>query len=76
MKKQNIWTVPCNGGWAVKKEGVQKPIEIFETKANAVYFGDQAAKLLHSEHTILKSNGQIQDKKSFGNDPYPPKDKK
>jgi hypothetical protein len=71
--RKNQYVVPHDKGWAVKSEGSTKATKVFTTKDKAVEFGKAVAKNQASELTILKQNGQIQDKSSYGNDPYPPK---
>jgi Uncharacterized protein conserved in bacteria (DUF2188) len=65
-----------NGGWKVQSTGTSKPSVILPTKVPAVAKGTQVAKNNGSELVIHKTDGTIQNKNSFGNDPYPPKDKK
>ncbi len=47
-----------------------------ETKAEALKLGTTIEKNQQSELTILKKDGKIQNKNSFGYDPFPPRDKK
>lgn len=65
-----------SGGWAVKKGGSSKATKIYNTKDEAVEHGKQIAKNQKTELYIHGKDGKIQDKNSYGNDPYPPKDKK
>lgn len=76
MTKKTNHVVPSLSGWSVKKSGSARASRTFSDKETAV---DYATKLSRSEKTELyihKKNGMIQDKKSYGNDPNPPKDKK
>ena len=75
MVKKNIHTVPLGNKWAVKKEGIEKPISIHNTKTTAQGKGASLARKAHVEHVIHGRNGKIQDKDSYGKDPCPPKDK-
>jgi hypothetical protein len=75
--KKNQYVVPTkNGSWGVRSEGSNKLTVKTDTKAEALKIGTTIAKNQQSELTILKKNGQIQNKNSFGNDPNPPIDKK
>lgn len=76
MSPKNIHTVPSGNKWAVKREGVAKPISTHNTKTNALNKGVSVAKQNRVEHVIHGRDGRIQDKDSYGNDPCPPKDKK
>jgi len=47
-----------------------------DTKADALKIGKEIAKNRQSELNILGKDGKIQNKNSYGNDPFPPKDQK
>lgn len=71
---KNQWVSPSNGQWKVQGAGNSKATKIFDNKSDAIAFGKSIAKNQHSELIIQKSNGQIQSKDSYGNDPFPPRD--
>lgn len=73
-KRPPVFTVPSGNGWANKQAG--KEVSGHRTKAAAETEGRRHAKRDETEHVILKSNGQIGEKNSYGNDPCPPKDKR
>ncbi len=75
-KGKNQYVVPTQGGWGVRGQGNGKLTVKTDTKAEALKLGTQIAKNQQSELTILKRDGKIQNKNSFGNDPFPPRDKK
>jgi hypothetical protein len=75
-KKRNIHTVPYEGKWAVKEEGSSTPLKTHGTKKKAVRDGREVAKERGVEHFIHGKDGKIQDRESYGKDPYPPKDRK
>jgi len=75
-KGKNQYVVPTKDGWGVRGEGNSKLTLKTDTKAEALKLGTSIAKNQQSELTILKKDGKIQNKNSFGNDPNPPKDKK
>lgn len=75
-KGKNQYVVPTEDGWGVRGQGNSKITVKTGTKAEALKLGTQIAKNQQSELTILKKNGRIQNKNSFGNDPFPPRDKK
>lgn len=76
MSKKNQYVVPAQGGWGVRSENSDRLTVKTETKAEAVKIATSIAKHQHSELTILGSDGKIQNKNSFGNDPFPPRDKR
>lgn len=70
-KDQHI--VPHDDGWAVKSEGASKATQVFSTQKEAINRGRDIAKNQQSELFIHNRQGEIRDKNSYGNDPYPPK---
>jgi hypothetical protein len=66
----------ADGGWAVKKGGAEKATKIYPTQEEAITRGREIAKNQKAEFYIHGLDGKIRDKKSYGNDPVPPKDKK
>lgn len=74
MAKRSNHVVPANSGWAVKKSGSIRASRTFDSKPEAVEYGRELSKNEKTELYIHKSNGMIQDRRSFGNDPNPPKD--
>lgn len=75
-KGKNQYVVPTKDGWGVRGEGSSKLTVKTDTKSEALKIGTSIAQNQHSELTILKKDGKIQNKNSFGNDPFPPRDKK
>lgn len=76
MTKKNFHSVPWDGDWAVKKEGVNKPISVHRTQAIAEDKTRILAKKAEAEAVYHNRQGIIKDKDSYGNDDCPPKDKK
>jgi len=73
-KKRNMWVTPHEDGWAVKREGGQKPSRVTPHKDDAVDIGRDIAKRDGTELIVQRRDGTIQSKDSFGKDPCPPKD--
>ncbi|NCB26700.1 MAG: DUF2188 domain-containing protein [Bacteroidia bacterium] len=61
-----------NGGWQVKGAGNSKATARTLTQAEAINIARDIARNQQSELVIHRPNGQIRDKDSYGNDPYPP----
>ncbi|MEK7593957.1 MAG: DUF2188 domain-containing protein [Patescibacteria group bacterium] len=76
MTKKNFHSVPWDGDWAVKKEGVEKPISVHRTQSASEDKTQKLAKQNETEAVYHNKQGQIKDKDSYGNDPHPPIDKK
>ena len=67
--KANVWTVPHGDGWANKREGAERVAKVFPTKDAARAAGRATAIREKVEHVILKRDGQIGERKSYGRDP-------
>jgi hypothetical protein len=77
VTKASKHVVPSGtGGWAVKNSGATRASRTFETQQQAVTYGRDAAKKVGTELYIHGRDGTIKDKRSYGNDPMPPRDKR
>ena len=71
-KNQHVTPHP-KGGWQVKGAGNSRATVRTDTQKQAIDIGCLIAKNQQAELVIHRSNGQIRDKNSYGNDPFPPK---
>jgi len=76
MSKNGYHVTPKDDNWQVKKNGSKKASALTSTKKEAIDEGVRFAKSAKTELTIHDKKGKIQTKRSYGNDPCPPKDKK
>jgi hypothetical protein len=74
--KRDIHVVPHNGGWATRKEGASRIGSTTDTQREAIQQARQQAMRERVEVVIHRPNGQIRDSDSYGNDPFPPRDRK
>ena len=58
---------------AVRGAGNQRVTKITRTQREAIDIAREIARNQESELLIHRPNGQIRDRDSYGNDPYPPK---
>jgi 1,2-phenylacetyl-CoA epoxidase PaaB subunit len=65
----NIWVVPKDGKWAVKREKIEKYLKVCETQKEAETYGREVAKKDKVEFILMGENGKIRQKDSYGNDP-------
>lgn len=63
-------------GWAVKGAGNSKATKVTRTQEEAIEVAQEIARNQESDTKIHGRNGKIRAGNSYGNDPYPPKDKK
>lgn len=70
---KNQHVVPHNGEWAVKGAGNSRVTSTHRTQSEAINAARSTAINQHSEVVIHRPNGQIRDKNSYGNDPFPPR---
>lgn len=73
MPNKQVWVSPSGNNWKVKSAGAGKAAAITETKAEAKEIATRIAQNQDAELVIQRQDGTIQEKNSFGNDPFPPK---
>lgn len=73
MSKKNQHVVPHGNDWAVKGAGNSKATSVHSTQAEAIKEATDIAKNQKSEMFIHGTNGQIRERNTYGNDPFPPK---
>lgn len=49
-----------NGGWNVKRRGATKSLRHFDTKKDAVAYGQQVSRNQNTEFVICHKNGKVQ----------------
>ena len=69
---KNQHVVPHNDAWGVKGAGNTRITKTADTQKQAIDIAKEIAKNQKSEVVIHRPNGQIRDKNSYGNDPFPP----
>jgi len=70
---KNQHVVPNQNGWAVRGAGNSRVTKTVNTQAQAIEIAKGIAQNQGSEMIIHRSNGQIRERNSYGNDPFPPK---
>ncbi len=73
MSHKNQHVVSHPDGWAVRGEGNEKVTSVHPTQREAVEVAREIARNQQSELLIHGENGQIRERNSYGNDPFPPK---
>ena len=77
MSRKNIHvTHRKSGDWAVIGVADERASGLYETQAEAIERGREIAKNNQSELVIHGADNKIRDKDSYGNDPYPPRDRR
>lgn len=61
------------GGWQVKRDGSERASHRTDTQTEAINIARPISQHQETELQIHKTNGQIRQSDSHGNDPYPPK---
>lgn len=69
---KNQHVVPANGQWGVRGAGNSRLTSLHDTQAEAAAAAREIARNQGSELFIHRPNGQIRERNSYGNDPYPP----
>ena len=73
MAKKNVHVTPHGDKWAVKREGNETTSSLHDTQKQAEDKGRTAARKDKTEFFLHNRQGQIRERDSYGNDPYPPK---
>lgn len=68
---KNQHVVPHNGSWAVRGAGNDRVTRTAETQSQAIEIARGIAQNQGSELFIHRPNGQIRERNSYGNDPFP-----
>lgn len=70
---KNVYVVTYDDKWAVRLEGNSGVSKIFRTQAEAIEYGKRLAQINQSELLIQGRDSKFRDRRSYGNDPYPPR---
>jgi len=70
---KNQHVVPTDNGWGVRGEGNSRLTAEVPTQAKAIKVSREICQNQHSEQFIHGRDGQIRERNSFGNDPFPPR---
>ena len=62
-----------DGRWNVSRDGASRASSIHDTQADAIDAGRSTARREGTELFIHGRDGQIRDRDSYGDDPYPPR---
>ncbi|MCT4631284.1 MAG: DUF2188 domain-containing protein [Firmicutes bacterium] len=77
MSRNKYWVVWNNSidKWQVKKTGAVTALKNFDTKDPAISYGVTVARNNEPSQLIIKKkNGEIEDERTYGDDPFPPQD--
>lgn len=70
---KNQHVVPTRGRWGIKGEGNSRLTSSFDRQSDAIAAARQISRNQSSELIIHGRNGQIRERDSHGNDPFPPR---
>ena len=73
---KNQHVVKHESGWAVKGAGNQRATSVHKTQSQAIDRAEDIVRNQKSDTKVHGLNGKIRAGNSYGNDPFPPKDKK
>lgn len=71
--RKNQHVVPNDGKWAVRGEGNSRRTVVTNTQAEAIEIARDIARNQGSEMLIHNRQGQIRERNTYGDDPYPPR---
>ena len=70
---KNQHVVPTRGRWGIRGEGNSRLTSTFDRQSDAIAAARQISRNQSSELIIHGRNGQIRERDSYGNDPFPPR---
>ncbi len=70
---KNQHVVPQDGKWAVRGAGNNRATSVHDKQQDAINEARNIARNQKSELFIHGRNGQIRERDSYGNDPFPPR---
>ena len=73
---KNQHVVPVDGEWGVRGGGNDRLTSVHGTQGEAIQAAREIAINQRSEVVIHRRDGRIRDKDSYGNDPFPPRDRR
>ena len=73
MTHKNQHVVPHDDKWAVRGAGNSKVTKQFDTQREAIEHARGIATNQQSEVLVHNKQGQVRERNSYGNDPFPPK---
>lgn len=73
MAGKNQHVVPHENGWAVRGAGNERATAVHPKQSDAIDQAREIARHQGSELLIHGENGQIRERNSYGDDPFPPK---
>lgn len=73
MSNREVHTVPNPDGEGWVNEVGGQVVSKHRKQSTAIETGRDIAIDRHAEHVIHNRHGQIRDKNSYGNDPFPPR---
>jgi hypothetical protein len=74
-KGKNQYVVKHPDGWAVKGAGAQRATKVTDTQREAIGIAENIARRAGADTKIQGRDGKFRGGNSYGNDPFPPKDK-
>jgi hypothetical protein len=73
---KRLHIVPRGNGWGVRRENAERDSAHTNTQREAAERAAEIARREGGEVIIHRPDGKIRDSDSYGNDPFPPEDKK
>lgn len=67
-----VHVVPHGDDWATTREGNQHVSKVYKRQSDAIDAGKPTAQRNQTELIIHNREGEIRERNSYGNDPYPP----
>jgi hypothetical protein len=77
MSKTSQHVVPSSDGrWRVRKSGSSKASRVFDNQGDALAYARELARKEGGDLYVHHRDGTIRERDSYGNDSFPPRDRK
>jgi hypothetical protein len=73
MARKGLHVVPSGEKWSVRTAGATRASGTFATQGEAVDHAREKAVRIGTELYVHGRDGRIRERRSYGNDPYPPR---
>ena len=73
MSNDSHFVSPHGDDWSVQRSNSERPSHVFNTQREAINIAKPIASNQGGDVIIHRRNGQIRERNSYGNDPFPPK---
>jgi len=76
MSRKSQHVVHRGRSWAIRSSGSSRSTKVYDTQREAIEAARRIARNQETELVIHGRDGRIREKRSYGEDPFPPRDRR